>query len=109
MNDSPIVARGLGKFFGDRRGLDGLTFSVEPGDVIGVLGKNGAGKTTLLELILGFTPASAGAVALFAMYALSVTTSRSAGTAMEFAFKLVELLAGPDKVKEVNAGVLARL
>ncbi len=38
-----------------------------------------------------------------------VVTSRSAGTAMEFAFKLVEVLCGPEKVAEVNKGVLARL
>jgi ABC-2 type transport system ATP-binding protein len=45
--------------------LDAVSFAVEPGDVIGVLGKNGAGKTTLLELVLGFTPASAGHVEVF--------------------------------------------
>ncbi|MCF7823451.1 MAG: DJ-1/PfpI family protein [Candidatus Marinimicrobia bacterium] len=36
-------------------------------------------------------------------------TGQAAGSAMEFAFKLVETLFGPDKVKEVNSGVLARL
>jgi 4-methyl-5(b-hydroxyethyl)-thiazole monophosphate biosynthesis len=39
----------------------------------------------------------------------SVITSQAAGTAMEFAFKLVEILCGQDKVAEVNRGVLARL
>jgi 4-methyl-5(b-hydroxyethyl)-thiazole monophosphate biosynthesis len=38
-----------------------------------------------------------------------VVTSQAAGTAMEFAFQLVELLCGSDKVAEVNRGVLARL
>ncbi|MEI6085149.1 MAG: DJ-1 family glyoxalase III [Verrucomicrobiota bacterium] len=38
-----------------------------------------------------------------------IITSQSAGTAMEFAFKLVEILCGPAKVAEVNRGVLARL
>ena len=37
-----------------------------------------------------------------------VITSQSAGTAMEFAFKLVEILCGPEKAAEVNRGVLAR-
>jgi ABC-2 type transport system ATP-binding protein len=45
--------------------LDDVSFAVEPGDVVGVLGKNGAGKTTLLELMLGFTPPSSGSVQLF--------------------------------------------
>lgn len=39
----------------------------------------------------------------------SVVTSQAAGTAMEFAFKLVEILCGPDKAVEVNRNVLARL
>ena len=38
-----------------------------------------------------------------------VITSQAPGTAMEFAFKLVEILCGPDKAAEVNRGVLARL
>lgn len=38
-----------------------------------------------------------------------VITSRAAGTAMEFAFALVEILCGPEKAAEVNRGVLARL
>jgi ABC-2 type transport system ATP-binding protein len=38
---------------------------VQPGEVVGLLGKNGSGKTTLLELLLGFTPASGGEVELF--------------------------------------------
>lgn len=38
-----------------------------------------------------------------------VVTSQSAGTAMEFSFKLVEILCGPEKATEVNRGVLARL
>ena len=36
-------------------------------------------------------------------------TSRAPGTAMEFAMKLVEVLEGPEMVKKVNAGVMARL
>ena len=65
MSTPYIVARELGKSFDGKSVLDGATFVVEPGDVVGVLGKNGAGKTTLLELVLGFTPASAGSVQLF--------------------------------------------
>ena len=38
-----------------------------------------------------------------------VVTSQAAGTAMEFAFKLVEILCGPEKAIEVNSGVLAKL
>jgi ABC-2 type transport system ATP-binding protein len=65
MTESAISARGLSKSFGARAVLHDLSFDVEPGDVIGVLGKNGAGKSTLLELVLGFAPVSAGNVRIF--------------------------------------------
>jgi ABC-2 type transport system ATP-binding protein len=60
-----IVANALGKSFGSTPVLADVSIAVEPGDVVGVLGKNGAGKTTLLELLLGFTPATAGGAQLF--------------------------------------------
>jgi ABC-2 type transport system ATP-binding protein len=60
-----VVARGLSKSFDGKRVLGEVSLEVEPGDIIGVLGKNGAGKTTLLELVLGFTPASSGRVEVF--------------------------------------------
>jgi ABC-2 type transport system ATP-binding protein len=60
-----VRAHGLCKAFDGKAVLEDLSFAVAPGEVIGVLGKNGAGKTTLLELMLGFTPASAGSVQVF--------------------------------------------
>jgi ABC-2 type transport system ATP-binding protein len=65
MSEPYAVARQLGKSFSGKRVLDEVSFEVEPGDVVGVLGKNGTGKTTLLELMLGYTPPSGGSVRLF--------------------------------------------
>src|SRR3954452_19834795 len=65
MIDPAVQATHLGKKFGAKQVIDDLSFEVSPGDVIGVLGKNGAGKTTLLELMLGFTPPSAGDIRVF--------------------------------------------
>ena len=60
-----VAAQRLSKSFGAKRVLEDVSLEVEPGDVVGVLGKNGAGKTTLLELMLGFTPPTGGTVRLF--------------------------------------------
>jgi ABC-2 type transport system ATP-binding protein len=60
-----IVANALAKSFGGTPVLADVSIAVQPGDIVGVLGKNGAGKTTLLELLLGFTPATAGSAQLF--------------------------------------------
>jgi ABC-2 type transport system ATP-binding protein len=65
MRELHVVAKNLSKSFGPKKVLENVSCSVEPGDVIGVLGKNGAGKTTLLELMLGFTPVTAGQVEVF--------------------------------------------
>lgn len=45
-----------------RRVLDGITFSIKPGEVVGILGRNGAGKTSLLKVISGLVGPTAGSV-----------------------------------------------
>ena len=42
--------------------LNGISFSVAPGEFVGVLGHNGMGKTTLLKALMGFLPATGGTV-----------------------------------------------
>ena len=44
---------GLAKAFGDNLLIDGLTFKLPPGGIVGVIGPNGAGKTTLFRMITG--------------------------------------------------------
>ena len=51
-----IEARGLRKAFGATVALDGITFRVEEGRILGLIGPNGAGKTTALNAILGLIP-----------------------------------------------------
>ena len=50
---------------GGRAVLADASFSIEPGEFIGVLGPNGAGKTTLMRAILGLLPPSAGSLRVF--------------------------------------------
>jgi ATP-binding cassette ChvD family protein len=55
-----IEADGLRKGFGDRLLLDGLSFSLPRGGIVGVIGPNGAGKTTLFRLLTGQEQVDAG-------------------------------------------------
>lgn len=57
-----IELAGLSKHYGDRVAVDGLTFSVPPGAIVGLVGPNGAGKTTTLRAIAGIHPPSSGTV-----------------------------------------------
>ncbi|HEU0316823.1 MAG TPA: ATP-binding cassette domain-containing protein, partial [Solirubrobacteraceae bacterium] len=53
MSDVPVVdADGLTKFYGPTRGIEDLSFRLEPGEVFGYLGPNGAGKSTTIRTML---------------------------------------------------------
>ena len=55
-----IEARGLTRRFGDVVAVDALSFGVEGGEVVGLLGANGAGKTTTMRMLLGLLAPTAG-------------------------------------------------
>lgn len=61
---SALVAEGLVKTYRRRRVVDGVGFTVSPGEVVGLLGPNGAGKTTSFNMVVGLVQAEAGRVAL---------------------------------------------
>lgn len=57
-----IEAAGLSKRFGNVLAVDGLSFGVDPGEVVGLLGANGAGKTTTMRMLLGLLNPTGGEV-----------------------------------------------
>jgi len=61
---SALVAKGLAKSFRGRRVVDGVSFEVNPGEVVGLLGPNGAGKTTSFHCVVGLLVPDEGEVLL---------------------------------------------
>jgi len=59
-----LEVRGLVKSFRKRRVVDGVSFHVDAGEIVGLLGPNGAGKTTSFRMTVGLTPPDAGQVFL---------------------------------------------
>lgn len=64
---SVIVAERLQKRFGELIAVDGVSFTVEEGEVFGFLGPNGAGKTTAMKMIQCVSPKNAGRLLVFGM------------------------------------------
>jgi ABC-type multidrug transport system ATPase subunit len=59
-----VVVEGLRKDYGDLRAVDGLTFTIEAGEVFALLGPNGAGKTTTVEILEGHRRRTGGSVSV---------------------------------------------
>jgi ABC-2 type transport system ATP-binding protein len=58
---SPVIeARELTKYFGATCAVDRVSFTLQHGDVIGLLGPNGSGKTTIMRMLTGFFPPTSG-------------------------------------------------
>lgn len=59
-----IKVTNLAKVFGSKRAVDGVSFTVERGEVLGFLGPNGAGKSTTMRMITGFIPPTTGTISV---------------------------------------------
>jgi ABC-2 type transport system ATP-binding protein len=55
-----IEVEDLRKAYGKRTAIDGISFRVEKGEILGFLGPNGAGKTTTMRILTGFMPPTSG-------------------------------------------------
>ena len=76
-----IEVENLTKSYGSKRGIAGVTFSVEEGDVFGFLGPNGSGKTTTIRLLMALLHADSGAarIAGFDCWKQSLEIKRLSG------------------------------
>jgi branched-chain amino acid transport system permease protein len=59
-----LVLRGVSKSFGGVKALSGVSFAVERGEIVGLIGPNGSGKTTVLNVISGLERADSGTIDL---------------------------------------------
>lgn len=57
-----VEIKNLSKYYFKTRALDNISFNVEPGKIVGILGPNGSGKTTLIKIITGLLRESKGEV-----------------------------------------------
>ncbi len=80
MSPEPLLSvDGLVKRFGGFRALDGVSFHLHPGEVLGLVGPNGSGKTTCINVICGLYAPDGGSV----RYARAVDRRRDIAPAGE--------------------------
>ena len=65
MGTDALALSGIDAYYGDSHVLHEIGFSLQPGRLLGLLGRNGAGKTTCMNTIMGFLKPRNGAIALF--------------------------------------------
>jgi ABC-2 type transport system ATP-binding protein len=59
---APLRVSSISKSYGRLQALDGVSFSIRSGEILGLIGPNGAGKTTLFECLTGVLPTTTGAL-----------------------------------------------
>jgi ABC-2 type transport system ATP-binding protein len=77
---NPLLdVRAIGKRFGAHIAVHDVSFAVDPGEVVGLLGPNGSGKTTTMYLLIGLLDPSAGSVSVEGISPRSPAARRSIG------------------------------
>jgi sulfate-transporting ATPase len=86
-----LEVRAISVRFGGVVAVDDVSFTVRPGEVVGLIGPNGAGKTTLLDVVTGFTRQQSGTVLLDGLDVSSWTPERRARAGIARSWQAVEL------------------
>jgi branched-chain amino acid transport system permease protein len=105
---APLEVAGLRKAFGGLVAVDDVSFSVQRGELIGLIGPNGSGKTTVLNLISGALPADAGAILFKGRDLTRTSAHRIARLGLARTFQLVRVLESMTVLENVMVGFAFR-
>src|SRR5919205_4027706 len=104
-----LEVEGLVKYYGRRKVVDGVSFRVDAGEIVGLIGPNGAGKTTLFGLISGFLPLDEGDVRFEGRSLRGLAPPRIARLGLVRSFQIVQVFADMTVRYAVTAAALLRL
>lgn len=89
---SALEIEGAVKQFGGLTAVDNVSFSLERGEIVGLLGPNGSGKTTLINLVSGALPATSGQIRLNGLSLTGMRRDKIARAGIARTFQLVRVL-----------------
>jgi ABC-type branched-subunit amino acid transport system ATPase component len=105
---SLLRTEGLTKHFGGVAAVDALSFTVEEGEILGLIGPNGSGKTTALNMLSGFLPPDAGKVWLAGAEVTGKTTVALARRGLLRMFQMTRVFARVSAFDNLLTAGLAR-
>jgi branched-chain amino acid transport system ATP-binding protein len=102
-----LSVEGVTKRFGGLTAVNSVSFSVEPGEILGIIGPNGAGKTTLFSLISGFLAPDEGDVKFEGKSIVGVAPHRLVARGLVRSFQIVQTFADIDVLDVVTTAALS--
>lgn len=106
MTEDSLLAIDVSVEFAGLRALDGVSLSVAPGEILGLIGPNGSGKTTLVNAITGQVPLSAGRVVCGGEDITGYTPRKAALRGIARSFQVVRLFDNLTVAENVEAAAL---
>lgn len=109
--EQAVILRGVGKSFAETRALNDVSLSIEPGEIVVLLGLSGSGKSTLLRHLDGLEQPNQGSITVLGedVPSLSGKALRDLRSRAGFIFQQFELVGSLTVLENVLTGALARL
>lgn len=102
-----LIVRGLTKDFAGLRAVEDVSFTVEPGEILGLIGPNGSGKTTTINVITGLLNITAGSVHLGSLDMTGWSPHKIARAGLARTFQIVRLFDDFTVRENVEVAVVA--
>lgn len=99
-----LAARDIGISFGGIKAIDGVSFSVSPGQILSIIGPNGAGKTTLFNVVSGVYAQDQGRVELSGEDVTGLTPDKLAARGLSRTFQNLQIFQRMTAAENVMVG-----
>jgi branched-chain amino acid transport system ATP-binding protein len=109
VSDVLLQVEGLERHFEGLKAVDGISFSVAPGEVVSIIGPNGSGKTTTLNLVTGAIAANSGSIILDGTRIDRVSTVRIAEHGIARTFQNGRVFAALSVADNIEVGIHSTL